>query len=119
MLYSIACVEGEYKFVQGNEECIECPANSNSTGPGATSCECISGYYRTSSENSTIQCTGKTKIKELIKKLLICTVLYCTGITVSGYCPVCIMLCGMMHIHIHQRNAKLTFVFTIVVLCIL
>ena len=59
MLYSIACVEGEYKLVQGNEECIECPANSNSTTPGATSCECISGYYRTSSENSTVQCTGK------------------------------------------------------------
>ncbi len=53
----IACGEGEYKFTQGNEECIECPDNSNST-PGAASCDCISGYYRASNENSTVKCTG-------------------------------------------------------------
>ena len=54
----LACDEGKYKFTQGNEECTECPANSNSTSPGAVSCECISGYYRASNENVTVDCTG-------------------------------------------------------------
>ncbi len=54
----IACEEGKYKFTQGNEECIECPDNSNSTSPGAVSCDCISEYYRAGNENSTVKCTG-------------------------------------------------------------
>ncbi len=62
LLFSIqllACDEGKYKFTQDDEECIECPDNSNSTSPGAISCECISGYFRASNENITVKCTGQ------------------------------------------------------------
>ena len=55
----LACDEGKYKFTQDDEECIECPDNSNSTSPGAISCECISGYFRASNENITVKCTGQ------------------------------------------------------------
>ena len=59
LMCTIACMEREYKSIQGNEDCVECPENSNSTQTGATSCDCISGYYRASSENITVKCTGK------------------------------------------------------------
>ena len=55
---NIVCIEGTYKLVQGNEECIECPVNSNSTLPGATSCDCFPGYYRSDNEDATVGCTG-------------------------------------------------------------
>ena len=54
----LACDEGKYKSTQGNEECTECPANSNSASPGAVSCECMSGYYRANNENVIVNCTG-------------------------------------------------------------
>ena len=57
--FHVACMRGEYKSIQGNEDCVECPENSNSTQTGATSCDCVSGYYRASSENITVKCTGK------------------------------------------------------------
>ena len=73
-MYTIACQEGEYKSIQGNEDCVKCPENSNSTQTGATSCECIRGYYRASSENITIKCTGK-----LSKQLMTKTIQECKG----------------------------------------
>ena len=52
-------MEGEYKSLQGNGECIVCPENSNSTGVGALSCDCLDGYYRAEDEGVDTECTGE------------------------------------------------------------
>ena len=61
MLYLIhtACSEGYFKSFQGNDLCEECPDNSNSTSSGATSCTCLTGYYRSRYEDVTTDCTGE------------------------------------------------------------
>ena len=63
MLYliyiQIACLKGYFKLSQGNDLCKECPDNSNSTTSGATSCTCLTGYYRSRYEDVTAACTGK------------------------------------------------------------
>ena len=48
---------GEYKRLQGDDECIVCPENSNSTGVGALSCDCLDGYYRVENDMVDTRCT--------------------------------------------------------------
>ena len=48
-----------YKSIQSNEQCTECPENSESSVTGATSCICVKGYYKASSEGVNYSCTGK------------------------------------------------------------
>ena len=55
-------MEGEYKSLQGNGECIVCPENSNSTDVGALSCDCLDGYYRAEDEGVDTECTGEYTI---------------------------------------------------------
>ena len=52
-------MEGEYKSLQGNGECIVCPENSNSPDVGALSCDCLDGYYRAEREGVDTECTSK------------------------------------------------------------
>ena len=70
--FHVACMRGEYKSIQGNEDCVECPENSNSTQTGATSCDCISGYYRAGSENVTVKCTGNLIYRTSNKIIMQC-----------------------------------------------
>ena len=48
---------GEYKLLQDDDECIVCPENSNSTGVGALSCDCLDGYYRAENDMVDTRCT--------------------------------------------------------------
>ena len=53
-------MEGEYKRLQDvDDECIVCPENSNSTGVGALSCDCLDGYYRAENEGVDTECTSE------------------------------------------------------------
>ena len=53
-------MEAEYKALQGvDDKCILCPENSNSTGVGALSCDCLDGYYRAEDEGVDTDCTGE------------------------------------------------------------
>ena len=51
-----------YKSIQSNEQCTECPENSDSSVTEATSCTCVKGYYRASSDGVNYPCTGKVNI---------------------------------------------------------
>ena len=53
---SCYCGSGYYKV---NKTCKPCPANSQSLQSGATVCDCISGYYRTSFESASDPCTSE------------------------------------------------------------
>ena len=57
-------MEGEYKNLQDvDDRCIVCPENSNSTGVGALSCDCLDGYYRAEEEEGIdTECTSKYTI---------------------------------------------------------
>ncbi|XP_041443347.1 ephrin type-B receptor 4-like [Xenopus laevis] len=52
-----ACVPGYFKASVGEKPCQPCPANSLSTGPGATVCACKPGYYRASTDPPTAACS--------------------------------------------------------------
>ena len=59
ILWPVACNVGEYKRLQGDDECIVCPENSNSTGVGTLSCDCLDGYYRAENEGVDTDCTSE------------------------------------------------------------
>ncbi|OON18850.1 hypothetical protein X801_05291, partial [Opisthorchis viverrini] len=41
-----ACAQGTYKVAIGNSNCLLCPMNSISSGPGQVTCDCLPGYFR-------------------------------------------------------------------------
>ncbi|KER23871.1 LOW QUALITY PROTEIN: hypothetical protein T265_14538 [Opisthorchis viverrini] len=40
------CAQGTYKVAIGNSNCLLCPMNSISSGPGQVTCDCLPGYFR-------------------------------------------------------------------------
>ena len=55
----IECKEKTYKDMPGNEKCIPCPRNSD-TSAGKIMCSCNPGFYRLRTENHTQPCYVKT-----------------------------------------------------------
>ena len=55
MYYTALCVSGLYYSVL-NEECRDCPGNSEGMHSGLSECPCVEGYYRASGEED-LPCT--------------------------------------------------------------
>ena len=55
MYYTALCVSGQYYSVL-NEECRDCPENSEGMEFGLSVCPCVEGYYRASGEED-LPCT--------------------------------------------------------------
>ena len=55
MYYTVLCVSGQYYSVL-NEECRDCPENSEGMESGLIECPCEEGYYRASGEED-LPCT--------------------------------------------------------------
>ena len=55
MYYTALCVSGQYYSVL-NEECRDCPENSEGIESGLIECPCVEGYYRASGEED-LPCT--------------------------------------------------------------
>ena len=52
-----ACPVGTFSDSVGNEECVECPPNSEATQTGLTQCTCVPDYYRATDEGPSVTCT--------------------------------------------------------------
>ena len=57
LLSSEGCDPGMY--LDTNDTCLPCPANSNSTQSGAFVCPCFEGYYRAAGDPPEMECTRK------------------------------------------------------------
>ena len=57
MYYTALCVSGLYYSVL-NEECRDCPENSEGMESGLAECPCVEGYFRASGEED-LPCTRK------------------------------------------------------------
>ena len=57
MYYTALCVSGQYYSVL-NEECRNCPENSEGMESGLSECPCVERYYRASGEED-LPCTRK------------------------------------------------------------
>uniref|UniRef100_A0A6J0VEA7 receptor protein-tyrosine kinase n=1 Tax=Pogona vitticeps TaxID=103695 RepID=A0A6J0VEA7_9SAUR len=53
----VACQPGFYRHTLEAERCFKCPPNSSSSSPGATSCPCLKGFFRTPTEDQTVPCS--------------------------------------------------------------
>lgn len=51
------CLPGSYKPKAGNQKCLLCPQNSQSTETGADTCPCKSEFYRAELDHHTKPCT--------------------------------------------------------------
>ena len=75
--FFVVCSEGYFKLSHGHESCEECPDNSNSTTSGATSCTCLTGYYRSRYEDVTTPCTGEYLVEQITAQHLKLTMCSC------------------------------------------
>ena len=58
-----ACPPGTYRgSTDSPTSCISCPANTVTTVPHASICQCSEGFYRTSEETGAIGCSCKNVI---------------------------------------------------------
>ena len=55
----VACGQGLFKPLAGNNACQRCPAYSHSRNYASTLCECMFGYFRATSDEPTSPCTSK------------------------------------------------------------
>ena len=71
-----ACKVGHYKNLHGNDDCVECPRNSESSlkrhveGSRGKFCVCSPDYYRSSDESIHAPCTSKDVNFQLFAYLL-------------------------------------------------
>ncbi|XP_013921468.1 PREDICTED: ephrin type-A receptor 1 isoform X1 [Thamnophis sirtalis] len=54
----VACQPGFYRHSLEMKQCLKCPPKSFSRSPASTSCACIQGFFRTSTEDQTVACTS-------------------------------------------------------------
>ena len=64
MYYTALCVSGQYYSVL-NEECHDCPENSEGMESGLSECPCVEGYYRASGEED-LPCTRELYSIEIL-----------------------------------------------------
>lgn len=66
LVFCTACQPGFYRHSLEMEQCFKCPPKSFSRSPASTSCACIQGFFRTSTEDQTVACTSKSSKKGYI-----------------------------------------------------
>ncbi|KAM4702700.1 LOW QUALITY PROTEIN: ephrin type-A receptor 2 [Rhinophrynus dorsalis] len=54
-----ACQPGFFKTDVSNSPCLPCPENTEPSDEGATSCPCNDGYFRATTDTSSVACTRK------------------------------------------------------------
>uniref|UniRef100_UPI00398E7A96 ephrin type-A receptor 2 isoform X2 n=1 Tax=Pristiophorus japonicus TaxID=55135 RepID=UPI00398E7A96 len=60
------CQEGFFKSEATNEPCLECPANTQRSAAGSTSCPCEEGFYRAPSDPATSACSRPPSVPEAV-----------------------------------------------------
>ncbi|XP_069774977.1 ephrin type-A receptor 2 isoform X2 [Narcine bancroftii] len=60
------CNEGFFKSEATNAPCLVCPANTQRSATGSTSCPCEEGFYRASSDPATSACSSLPSAPEAV-----------------------------------------------------
>ncbi|XP_067826627.1 ephrin type-A receptor 2 [Heptranchias perlo] len=58
------CKEGFFKSEASNDPCLECPANTQPSAAGSTSCPCAEGFYRAPGDSATSACSRPPSMPE-------------------------------------------------------